>query len=222
MPPSSPINDDPIIHDAHRNDLLFNDSILTKTTDKEPDDIFPPTDDKLPNHDDSALATISDDLQQQHHLSITPPITPSHAQTFAMDISKIYTQNAHGLWCRARDGDGNIIVNYERDTAKLEHLVYRMRVDDIDAWLVQETWLEEDDFSTNIGGYHLFRHNSPIGITGHDNLFCGVAIILSPRYFLVWKAAGSPPPIMTGSAGEYVGRFIGLTLKFDCFDSLGR
>jgi hypothetical protein len=85
-----------------------------------------------------------------------------------------------------------------------------------------KTWLEEDDFSTNIGGYHLFRHNSPIGITGHDNLFCGVAIILSPRYFLVWKAAGSPPPIMTGSAGEYVGRFIGLTLKFDCFDSLGR
>jgi hypothetical protein len=25
-----------------------------------------------------------------------------------------------------------------------------MRVDDIDAWLVQETWLEDDDFDTDI------------------------------------------------------------------------
>jgi hypothetical protein len=35
-----------------------------------------------------------------------------------------------------------------------------MRVDDIDAWLVQETWLEDDDFDTDIGGHHLFRHEA--------------------------------------------------------------
>jgi hypothetical protein len=71
-----------------------------------------------------------------------------------MDISKINTQNAHGLWCCAHDHDGNIIPNYQRDTTKLEHLVHKMKVDDIDAWLVQETWLEDDDFDTDIGGYH--------------------------------------------------------------------
>jgi hypothetical protein len=97
-----------------------------------------------------------------------------------------------------------------------------MQVDDIDAWFVQETWLEDDDFNTTIGGYHLFRHNSPIGTTGCDHLFHGVAIILSPRYFLAWRTAGSPPPIMTGSTGDFAGRFIGLNLKFDCFNSLGR
>ncbi len=86
-----------------------------------------------------------------------------------------------------------------------------MRVDDIDPWLVQETWLEDDDFDTDIGGYHLFRYNSPI-----------VAIILSPRYFLAWKAAGSPLPITTKSTGNFTGQFIGLNLKFDCFNSSGK
>jgi hypothetical protein len=96
-----------------------------------------------------------------------------------------------------------------------------MQVDNINAWLVQETWLEEDDFNTDIGSYHLFRHNSPVGTTGRNHLFHGVAIILSPR-FLAWKAAGSPSPITTGPTGDFAGRFISLNLKFDCFDSLGR
>ena len=97
-----------------------------------------------------------------------------------------------------------------------------MQVDDIDAWFVQETWLEDDDFNTTIGGYHLFRHNSPIGTTGHDHLFRGVAIILSPTYFLAWRTAGLPPPITMGSTGDFAGQFIGLNLKFNFFDSLGR
>ncbi len=97
-----------------------------------------------------------------------------------------------------------------------------MRVDDIDAWLVQETRLEDDDFDTNIEGYHLFRLNSPIGATGRDHLFHGIAIILSPRYFLAWKAAGSPTPITTQSTGDFAGRFIGLNLKFDCLNSSDR
>jgi hypothetical protein len=118
-----------------------------------------------------------------------------HAPTITMDISKICTQNAHRLWCRARNREGNIIANCEQDTTKMEHLIHQMQINNIDAWLVQETWLEEDDFNTDIGGYHLFRHNSPVGTTGCNHLFCGVAIILSPRYFLVWIAVGSPSPI---------------------------
>jgi hypothetical protein len=161
-------------------------------------------------------------VPQQHPLPIVQPIIPLQAPPITMDISKIYTQNAHGLWCQVRNCEGNIIANCQRDTTKLEHLVHQMRVNDIDAWLVQETWLEDNDFNTDIGGYHLFRHNSPVGTTERNHLFHGVAIILSPRYFLAWKAAGSPSPITTGSTGDFAGRFIGLNLKFNCFDSLGR
>ena len=192
---------------------------------------YPPPDDDHPlnNIFDTHRNDFDDDddddstnIPPQHPLSIVQPNIPPRPTQTHMDISKICTQNAHGLWCRARDRDGNIIPNCERDTTKLEHLVHRMRHDDIDAWLVQETWLEDDDFSTTIGGYHMFRHNSPIGTTGRDHLFRGVAIILSPRYYLAWRAAGSPSPITTTSSGAFAGRFIGLNLKFDCFDSKGR
>ena len=46
-----------------------------------------------------------------------------------------------------------------------------MQIDDIDAWLVQETWLEDDDYDTVVGGYHIFHHNSPVSSTGRDHLF---------------------------------------------------
>jgi hypothetical protein len=39
-----------------------------------------------------------------------------------IDICKIYSQNVHGLCCRARDLEGHIIPNCERDNIKLEHL----------------------------------------------------------------------------------------------------
>ena len=97
-------------------------------------------------------------------------ITPFSPFQPIMDICKIITQNVHGLWCRSRNGDGSIIPNCERNMTKLEYLPYRMRCDDIDAWLVQETWLEDNDFDTNIGGYHMFRTNSSIGDTGHNHL----------------------------------------------------
>ena len=52
-----------------------------------------------------------------------------------------------------------IIPNCERDTTKLEHLIHRMRVNDIDTWLVQETWLDDDDYDTIIGGYYSFQYD---------------------------------------------------------------
>ncbi len=154
---------------SHGNAL--GDITLDNSTDNDDDDTpSPPTSTNNPPH---------------HALSIARPNT-QHTSPTAMDISKIYTQNAHGLWCQARDRDGNIINNCERDTTKLEHLIHRMRTDDIDDWLIQETWLEEDDFDTVIGGYNVFRHNSPIDSTGRNHLFRGVAIVHSPRYYLVW------------------------------------
>jgi hypothetical protein len=138
-----------------------------------------------------------------------------------MDISKIFTQNVHGLWRRAQDQDGKIIPNCKGDMTKLEHLIHCMQSDDIDAWLIQETWLEDDNFNTNIGGYHMFRTNSPVGSTGRDHLCCGVAVILSSQYFLAWKAAGSPLPITSNPTGPFTGRFIGIPFKFECCDHQG-
>ncbi len=97
-----------------------------------------------------------------------------------------------------------------------------MRVNDIDAWLIQETWLEDDDYGTITGGYHLFRHNSSVGSTGCHHLFQGVVIVLSPRFYLAWKAAGSLPPITMDPTGEFAGRFLGLNLKFDLQNSKGQ
>ena len=96
-----------------------------------------------------------------------------------------------------------------------------MRVDDINAWLVQETWLEDDDYDTIMGGYHLFQHNSPVGSTGRHHLFQGVAIILLPRFYLAWKAEESPPPITTDPTDKLAGWSLKLHLKFDLQDSRG-
>jgi hypothetical protein len=177
------------------------------------------------NHDRSApaLPTIPPSVTS---LDPRPPSTkiipfPCPPPT-NINICKIYSQNVHGLWYRAQDPKRRIIPNCERDTTKLEHLVHQMRVDNIDAWLVQETWLEDDDYDTIIGGYHLFQNNSPVGSTGHCHLFRGVAIILSPRFYLAWKAAGSQPLITMDPAGKFAGWFLGLNLKFDLQDSRGR
>jgi hypothetical protein len=116
-----------------------------------------PTDDHPTDNDDLQLIP---EIPQRHTPPIPQYIIP-HVPPIAMDISKIYTQNIHGLWCQAWDPDGNIIPRCNRDNTKLEHLVHQMRVEeDIHAWLVQKTWLEDDDVDTNIGGYHLFHHNS--------------------------------------------------------------
>jgi hypothetical protein len=57
-----------------------------------------------------------------------------------------------------------------------------MRVEDIDAWLLQETYLEDDDLDTNIGRYPVLSHNSVVCTTKGERLFQGIAIIL-PQVF---------------------------------------
>jgi hypothetical protein len=186
-----------------------NDNPTHAADDPSSDDIFLST--NYDNDDNNAPSLPSiPTTPPQHTLSIARHNIPSQTPPTAMDISKIYTQHAHDLWCRAHDQDGNIIPNCERDMTKLKHLIHRMCVDDIDDWLIQETWLEDDGYDTVIGGYHIFRHNSPIGSTGRDHLFRGVTIILSPRYYLAWKAVGSPSPITTASTSVFAGQFIGL------------
>jgi hypothetical protein len=178
--------------------------------------------------DDNPTYSLDDDkdLPPSHNApSNEPPnntIVSFPPPPLIMDISKVFTQNVHGLWCRLQNQDGTVIANSGQDMTKLEYLIHRMRPDDIGAWLVQETWLEDEDFDTNIGGYHMFRTISPVGSTGRDHLIHGVAIILSHWHFLAWKAAGSPRPYTMDHTGAFAGRFIGIPLKFECRDHKGR
>jgi hypothetical protein len=68
----------------------------------------------------------------------------------------------------------------------------------------------------------MFHTNSPVGSTGRNHLSHGITIILSPWYFLAWKAAGSPRAYTAEPAGAFAGRFIGILLKFECCDHQGR
>jgi len=118
-------------------------------------------------------------------------------------------RNVHGLWRLTTDEDGKKLSNHPRDTTKFEHLIASMKVKCLDVYFLQDTWLEYDEFDVDIRGYHVFRHNGPNG----NHLHHGVAIVLSPRYYAGWKAAGAAPPITTDTTSEFMGRFIGITIK---------
>jgi hypothetical protein len=141
---------------------------------------------------------------------------PSDEQGFV--ISKILTQNAHGLRRRARDNEGNLCPNLPHDYTRYEHLITNMKLKGIDVYFIQETWLEGDVFDETINGYHIFRHNREVG----NHNFHGVAIILSPRYHKGWKATGARPPITTNAKGEFAGRFISLNIKLASNDRTGK
>ena len=139
---TSSSNDDDFTHSTDtpsfsHDDALDNISLKNSTDNNDDDTPSPPPSMNNPPHHAFSIARTN----IQHS---TPPT--------AMDISKIYTQNAHGLWCCACDRDGNIITNSECNTTKLEHLIRRMRTDDINAWLIQETWLVADNFNTVLIG----------------------------------------------------------------------
>ena len=87
-----------------------------------------------------------------------------------------------------------ILIN---QLSRYEHLITMMKLKDINAYFVQETWLKGDVFDEIINGYHIFCHNVGFG----NHIFRGVAIILSPCYHKGWKAAGAWPPITTDATG---------------------
>ena len=93
-----------------------------------------------------------------------------------------------------------------------------MKAKCLDVYFLQDTWLEDDEFDIDAGGYHVFRHNGPNG----NHLHHRVAIVLSLCYYAGWKAAGAAPPITTNTASEFVGRFIGITIKLEIRDKRGR
>jgi hypothetical protein len=64
----------------------------------------------------------------------------------------------------------------------------------------------------------LFRHNEDLG----NHNFREVAIILSLQYYEGWKAAGATPPITTDTTGEFLGRYISITVKLDSHNKHGK
>ena len=93
--------------------------------------------------------------------------------------------------------------------ANIDVAIGIMEKNRLDAYVVQETWL---DGSTHleINGYHVFTH-------GHDKQHCsrgqaGVAIILSPTLYHAYQASNCPDPFyLSDPESVQYGRFISIT-----------
>lgn len=179
-----------------------------------------------PTHDNYDINDLLTPMNDNHNTTLPPPLQPkpnsisyitSHPPSSCQhDISTFATQNTHGLRPLPRDSEGKLITSKPYDYTRYEHLITMMKTKNLDVYFIQETWLEDDVFDETINGYHVFRHN---GSKGNHN-FRGVAIILSPRYYDGWKAAGAKPPLTTDATSEFAGRFISINITLKSFDRL--
>ena len=134
---------------------------------------------------------------------------------FCRLLNVIYTQNVRGIFESAKDEKGKPIPG-ERCYNKLEHLVTKMRRDNIDVYLIQETW-DESDWIKEINGYTVLHHNNE-----NKQSRTGVVIVLSPRFSAAWKQAGALDPLKTARGSTFDGRFIGVKLRFPKKDDYGK
>ena len=105
----------------------------------------------------------------------------------------------------------------------METIIDNMIDNNIDAYLLQETWLTVD-WEKEIRGYLVIHHNQEKDKKkkkkkGREKR--GVAIILSPYFRTAFEKAGKPKPITTDQKGIHSGRFIGISLHFPNFHSYG-
>ena len=81
-------------------------------------------------------------------------------------------------------------------------------------YCIQETWTIGSG-STLVRGHMVLRHNQEERALGTKNRIPGgVAIIISPTEVEGWRAAGLNPPIATLMDSPFVGRFIGVKLRY--------
>ena len=96
----------------------------------------------------------------------------------------------------------------------VDPIVDLMIKDKIMVYFIQETWNLES-CSTLVQGHMVIQHNQEEQTIGSKGRIPGrVAIILSPTACEAWRAAGSKPPITTLMEPPFVGRFIGVKLRF--------
>jgi len=79
-----------------------------------------------------------------------------------------------------------------KDDAKLEGIINSIMENNVDAFLLQETWLIGNKTQV-IRGYTVFFHGLSVALSRRGER--GVAIILSPRFTKFYKRAGGLPPI---------------------------
>jgi exonuclease III len=88
-----------------------------------------------------------------------------------------------------------------------------MTENNIDIYLLQETWLL-DDWTTNIHGITVIHHGpkEPASNRGSG----GVAIMLEPRAQHAWHDSGSPDPYRPGNIVDNTTRYMGIELLLFC------
>ena len=117
----------------------------------------------------------------------------------------VVTQNIRGV-------QGFIEPNGQsRDLGKLETLTRVLLDENIDVFLVQETWLT-GDWIKSINGVTVIHHGPPAPTSRRGS--GGVAILLGPKAKKAWQAAGRPDPHRPGPLGDSNTRFAGVTLLF--------
>ncbi len=196
-------NNGTAVEDADRNNETNNDNIFWSCT-KDNDSIHTPT-------------QKSDNDQENPITNVTVPRCATPPPPHQLNISIFTTQNTHGLRRRPCDADGKPMIHEPHNYTRYEHLVASMKTKSLDVYFLQETWLEGDAFDNVINGYHILRHN---GGKGNHN-FCGIAIILSPRYYNGWENASARPPITTNVAGEFAGCYISINVSLKSYSKLG-
>ena len=120
------------------------------------------TDDIIPRKSRSPSLAPRQDAPRRRHTAVTQrhaPLSSSSSTDRGFIISKIFTQNAHGLRRRPKDKNENICSTAPHDYTRYEHLITTMKLKQLDIYFIQETWLEGDVYDEIINGYHIFHHN---------------------------------------------------------------
>ena len=118
-------------------------------------------------------------------------------------IGIVYTQNVQGL--TGKDKGLESLVDPIVDLMIRHNIMF---------YCIQETW-NLGSCSTLVRRHMVLRHNlykSTIGTKGR--IPGGVVIILSPTAVEAWRAERSKPPITTPLDSSFVGRFIGMKLRY--------
>ena len=115
----------------------------------------------------------------------------------------IYTKKVQGL-----TGKDKILESL------VDPLVDLRITNNIMVYCIQETWTIGSCSELVLGHIVLWHNREEGDIGSKGRIPDGVAIILSPTAVEAWRATGSKPPTTTPMNSPFIGRFIGVKLRF--------
>jgi len=204
-PPPSPLHHSPEYHfpecpsqepdDTPRPDSRKNLQLEFDYTTDSPSCLFPNNTDhhtKCPPfaHSDHIHPLDKVPPPTQHTPNLTLPSTPTHSDLV------MYSQNLAGM-------------RSTLENTKLDIITGMMIARGIDAYLLQETWLE-GTFTKEVNGFLFLHHGLPTRDCPRGRR--GVGIVLSPRLRDAYEKNGSPPPVIPTHPDE-LGRLISINFK---------